>query len=384
MVEHDSRHRSTRTAAESIDRSNRSVDDTLDELLVALRSDQGGARTDALKRALEQERESDHSDEVLERIGTLESAVGKLLHVVETDSRDDGPALEDVRSALESTIEDLRTLQADVDSLESTDAALEERLATLEARLDNLESQRDGPAARTEELAARIADLEARLEGEARTATLEAQIANDARAGDLEARLDDLETTVAEVADRLTSVEVASRGDPSDRAARDALAVDDVAGGEGDAQSESEADRDAAPIAKRVEHVERKLDTRTTALASRLRNIEGMAAQIDSLEARLDERTAALETELEDVSTTMEEGITLLHEGTQSELSAVRSELEDLAELRSSIDALAADVDALEAHAADMTLWRNSIEGPPEPDGTADGDSDADVEDDRT
>ncbi len=277
----------------------RSSDPVLDELLEALRSDQGGARTEAIKRALE--RESGPRSEETERIAALELKVAQLSSEIEADTDDgDGAVLEDVRSELDATVDELATLRSAVDACESTDAALE-------------------------------------------------------------SRIDDLEAAVTELADRLASVEESIRSGRSERAAaRDA--PDDAAGsGE---PSEDSMERDGDDVAKRIRHVETKLDTRTNALASRLREIETLADRIDDLEERIDARTAVLESGLENVNDTMEEAITLLREETQTELSDVRSDLDDLdRELRSSIESLEDDIGALETHAADMTLWRNSIEG---------------------
>lgn len=338
MSEHDSRNDPS-TAASGSDRS---VDVVLDALLVALRSDQDGARTAALKRALDQPSESGSGDEVIERVETLESAVAKLLRERETESEtddaDDGPTLEAVRSDLDSTVEELAALRETVDGLESTETAFAARMGEIEARID---------------------DLESRLDDEARTADLEAQIRTDARDGTLEDRLDDLETAVSEVSNRLATVESAAAGDRSDRsAARAPLEGEDGAGADGDGPT----DRVAAPVGKRLRHVEAKLDARTAALASRIRDLERTAERIDALEDRLDERAAALETEIEDVNDGVEDAISQLYERTRSELSAVEADLAELDELRSSIDSLAADVDALEAHAADMTVWRTSVE----------------------
>lgn len=298
MGTQDSSKRTSNSAEESFDRSV----DVLDELLEALRSDQGGARTEALQRALEQESSPQGVEN--ERIADLESKVVQLSNDVDTDSDDDhGAVLKDVRSELDSTTDELATLRTAIDEREATDAALE-------------------------------------------------------------ARIDDLEAAVTELADRFASVETSAQSGRSELSAtRDS--PDDVAGS-GD-PSEIPKERVEDDVARWVQHVEKNLDARTTALASRIQDIEELEARIDDLEERIDERTAALETGIEDVNTTMEDAIKLLREGTRSELSTVKSDIEDLDdELRSSIESLEKDVDALEAHAADMTLWRNSIEGVPE------------------
>lgn len=280
--------------------SGNSADDILDELLEALRSDQGGARTEALKRALENESRSHGVNP--QRIGALESTVAQLSDDIDTESEDgDGDVLEDVRSDLDSVIDELTTLRTAVDSLESTDAAFE-------------------------------------------------------------TRIDDLETAVTELADRFGNLEESTRDDRSDStSARDTLDLDDV-GGSGE-PSDVSADRVEDDVARRIQHVEKNLNTRTTALASRIRDIEHLENRIDDLENRIDERSVTLEERIDEVDATIEEAVAILQKNTKSELSAVQSDLQELGdELRSSIDSLEDDVGALETHAADMTLWRNSIE----------------------
>jgi chromosome segregation ATPase len=297
MNQHDSGNRSPETAEESLDQSG---DNVLDELLEALRSDQGGARTEALKRALEDD--SRPQGAKTQRITDLESAVAQLSNDIETESAGrDGDALGDVRSDLDSAVGELAAIRTAVDSLESTDAALE-------------------------------------------------------------TRIDDLEAAVTELADRFASLEESTRDDRSDAAeARETLDLDD-GGGE---PSEASTDRVEDDVARRIQHVEKNLNTRTTALASRIRNVEQMEERIDELEERIDARAVTLEERIDDVDATIEEAVAILQERTKSELSAIQSDLAELDDdLRSSIESLEDDVGALETHAADMTLWRNSIEEP--------------------
>ncbi|WP_226005859.1 hypothetical protein [Natrinema salinisoli] len=293
MNRHDSGKRSAPTGGNS-------VDDVLDALLEALRSDQGGARTEALKRALEDESRSQGADP--QRVSDLESTVAQLSNDIDRDSDGgEGDGLEAVRSDLDSVIDELTTLRTAVESLESTDS-------------------------------------------------------------DFESRIDDLETAVTELADRFASLEESTREDGSGSAAeRDTLNLDDVSG-DGEASDDS-TDRVEEDVARRIQHVEKNLNTRTTALASRIRDIEQVEDRIDDLEDRIDERAATLEGQIDDTDATIEEAVAILQERTKSELSAVQSDLEELDdELRSSIESLEDDVGALETHAADMTLWRNSIE----------------------
>ncbi|MDF9745141.1 hypothetical protein [Natrinema salsiterrestre] len=297
MNKHDSGKRSASSSGDSGDQS---VANVLDALLEALRSDQGGARTEALKRALDDEPRSAGVDP--QRIAELESTVAQLSDDIDTDSGEcDGDALGAVRSDLDAVIDELTTLRTAIESLESIDSAFE-------------------------------------------------------------SRLDDLETAVTELADRFASLEESTPEDGSDSAAkRDTLDLDDVSGS-GEA-SDVSTDRVEDDVARRIRHVEKNLNTRTTALASRIRDIEQVEDRIDDLEDRLDERAATLEGQIDDTDATIEEAVAILQERTKSELSAVQSDLDDLDdELRSSIESLEDDVGALETHAADMTLWRNSVE----------------------
>ncbi|ELZ12678.1 hypothetical protein C479_04757 [Halovivax asiaticus JCM 14624] len=286
------------TCEESFDGSGA---DALDALLEALRADQGGARTEALKRAIEHRPEPDDTQD--HRRSDLAAAVQQLETDVQTlaESTDDAES-GTVRAELDAAADERETLRAAVDELRTT-TDVQDRIETIEGGLSDL------------------AERQAALE----TATRE-----------LRSDLD---------ADVTTDTQPAADSDASP----------------------SEPPRDQSDVIERIDHVERILDTRTTALASKARRIETVEARLDDLEASLDERTNALENDLDAVNETLEEAATMLQSETRAELESVRTELEERidaleSEFETAVDSLESDVDTLEWHAVDMIQWRKSYE----------------------
>ncbi|AGB15402.1 hypothetical protein Halru_0776 [Halovivax ruber XH-70] len=286
------------TRGESFDGSGA---DALDALLEALRDDQGGARTEALKRAIDHRPEPDDTQD--RRRTELAAAVQQLEADVQalSESTDDGES-DDVRAELDAAADEREALRAAVDELR-TATDVQDRIETIEGGLSDL------------------AERQAALETAAR---------------ELRSDLDGDETTETQP---------------------DA---------DGDA-SPSEPPGDQADVTERIDHLERILDTRTTALASKARRIETVETRLDDLESSLDERTNALEDDLDAVNETLEEAATMLQSETRDELESVRAELEERidaleSEFESAVDSLEDDVDTLEWHAVDMIQWRKSYE----------------------
>ncbi len=283
--------------------SDRSVDDVLDDLLQALRSDQGGARTEALKRALEQE--GALTEGQTGRLAALESTVKKLTRDVA--KRDDESIPPAVRTELDDAAEERESLRTAVDSLQRPDA-------------------------------------------------------------DIEARIDTLEDAVADLRERQVAVGTSASELRSELAA----ARDDLHAADADREGESaEIPTDRSDVDERIDHLEKILNARTSALASKARRVEALEDRIDDLETSVEERTDTLETELETVNSTLEEAATILQSETRDEIEDVRTTLEEQlesleAEFHSTIESLEDDIDTLEWHAVDMIQWRKAYEEPGE------------------
>lgn len=246
--------------------TDQSATDALDELLAALRSDQGGARTTALRRAL--------ADET-------------------------GPPanrLADVEATLDSLAADVEALEEALEGLEANDRAL---------------------AVETDELGSDVERVADRVE------------------------------RVEEKTDVLRDELVATR---------DAVEGATAVRPEGDGEPPADPGEYGDDVLRRMKHVERKLDRRTSSLASELSAVEDLEARIDDLETELDQRTDALVAGLEDVDGTMEKAVRYVHEDLTDEIERLE------ADLGSSVDALRDDVDTLEMHAVDFTMWRRSVE----------------------
>lgn len=179
------------------------VDDTiLDELLTALKTDMGGARTVAIRRAL-----------------TSGDEYGPFEYVAEDaefffDSDHSGlTTLADIEQAMTAASEIVDEIEADIFALTERDVAYDQRLATVEASLTQLherfsavESQLEARRGEIEQvhqefdqLAADYEVLAVRLDAissdvNERVEAVEASL--DRRFKSLERRIDDLETTV--------------------------------------------------------------------------------------------------------------------------------------------------------------------------------------------
>lgn len=243
--------RNDRTAA-SNESTVRTSEDVLEELLEALRSDQGGARTSALRRALAPNQRSTNDD----RIERLESSVASLVNDAEGS-----------------------------DGAGTTDAALEDRIDELEDSIDYLRKRLSTVAASTR-------------------------------------------TVESDLAETRESLDAASGVDSS-------------------AMSGDEDD-----LRRQFEHLESKLDSRTSALASEIESTDDLGRRIDDVESDLERRIDDLSEEVDELNETLEKAVRIVQEQTRDEIAAVRSSIESLED----------DVDTLEWHAIDTNQWRESVE----------------------
>lgn len=182
-----------------------------------------------------------------------------------------------------------------------------------------------------ESLANRLEELEGRESGTAGAALAD--------------RLDELEASIDDLDERLAAVAASTRTVEAELAdVRESIGAVDP----DDDPPETPPDGHEDDVHRQLEHVESKLDARTSALASRIEAVDALDRRLDDVEARTD----ALSADVDDVNETLEKAVTIVQEEMQDEIASVRSSIESLED----------DVDTLEWHAVHTSQWRESVE----------------------
>ncbi|UTF53574.1 hypothetical protein [Natronosalvus rutilus] len=324
-------------------------DDLLDALLAQLSTDEGGARRDALRRALNidtatsNEVRLEHVESSLTELEAYTDAMREFFD--ENGTADD--VLEAVQDGLEAARTDLEALESNVTDLGASDEVLEERVDGLEETLERLDSRLEYVGTETAEL---------RGDFEAARDSLEDSVAEigattDTLADGLEAQFEtvqNLDARQEDLTDRLDSIAAQREAD------RTAL--------------EARIDERADELEERIDAVERHVDDRLASLR------EDLFAELESVDASLTEDVEELETHVSDLEKSVDDSIADVRTAVADDLDSLESDLgtfetatderiDDLrCALETDLDDLEGRVDELEATAAEAEEWRQSLQ----------------------